>query len=378
MFDYNSTMNTIILGSFMILVLYLTYRTKSYIARIPYPFLMIYTALIFLRLCWPFDRKQAFMINIRHIYPAISSFLVTKGHWHAFHFYYYQVLAVIWIAGSILCLIRIIRNHICFSKLLKIMPKKSRDDIRKQYRNRMSASLYQRLTIIQTDYVSTPSVARIRHPVILLPEMEFSDKELEYIISHELQHIRNHDLVIQLFTELLCALYWWNPLVYLLKKVLININEIRIDSILSKNWDQQETHQYISCLLKVSQHQANTGSDQKLIAFAARQEPLVERTAYLKKDGKQKIPVLSGAILAITMFCSITCMFVPYQIPPEVESESFTIPADDSYIVKNNEGTYTLYINHEPAGTLTDPYDSAFEGIPVYQTLKEAKSHEKN
>ena len=71
-------------------------------------------------------------------------------------------------------------------------------------------------------------------------------------------------------------------------------------------------------------------------------------------------------------------MFVPYQIPPEVESESFTISADDSYIVKNNEGTYTLYINHEPAGTLTDPYDSAFEGIPVYQTLKEAKSHEKN
>lgn len=376
--DFNATMNTIILGSFMILILYMMGHKKSNMGRIPYPLLLFYITLIILRLCWPFDRKHAFVINLYHIYPIISDFLVTEIHLSSLHFRYYHVCLVIWGIGSAVYLFRILQKHIAFFKMLQVMPKKERNDIKEIFRDTISAKLYKNLTIVQTSYTSSPAVVGIKKPMILLPEMEFNHKELDYIIRHELQHIKNHDLFFNFLIELLCVAYWWNPLIYLLKRQVRDTGEVRVDSILAKNWKAEERLQYIDCLKKVCHNQAKFNSNQKLIAFVGRAEPgILERVTYLLEPSSRKFPIVSSSLLLMTMFFSITCMFTAYRIPPKIEKTTFTIPKDDSYIVKNNHGNYDLYINDKRMGTLENPYSSDLKDISLYNTLKEAQANEK-
>ena len=65
--------------------------------------------------------------------------------------------------------------------------------------------------------VSTPIIAGYIRPIIYLPDIEFSDSELYYALLHECMHYLHKDLWVKLLIEIICAIYWWNPLIYLLK-----------------------------------------------------------------------------------------------------------------------------------------------------------------
>src|SRR5205823_2978508 len=56
-----------------------------------------------------------------------------------------------------------------------------------------------------------------RRPTVLLPAAAttWSDERLRVVLRHELAHIQRSDWALQMLAEILCALYWFNPLVWL-------------------------------------------------------------------------------------------------------------------------------------------------------------------
>jgi hypothetical protein len=54
-------------------------------------------------------------------------------------------------------------------------------------------------------------------PVILLPTTagEWSADLRRQVLLHELAHIRRNDWLMQILIRLICAAYWWNPLVWI-------------------------------------------------------------------------------------------------------------------------------------------------------------------
>jgi len=54
-------------------------------------------------------------------------------------------------------------------------------------------------------------------PVVLLPSesIDWSASRRQMVVLHELAHLRRHDFVSNLIAELACAIYWFNPLVWL-------------------------------------------------------------------------------------------------------------------------------------------------------------------
>lgn len=55
------------------------------------------------------------------------------------------------------------------------------------------------------------------HPIVLLPDdvAGWSPERREAVLRHEIAHVRRHDFASQLLAELACALYWFNPIVWL-------------------------------------------------------------------------------------------------------------------------------------------------------------------
>ena len=69
--------------------------------------------------------------------------------------------------------------------------------------------------MVATPLVRSPMVAGTLHPVLLTPAGT-APKGADYMLAHELTHIKRHDVVKKLLFTLACAVHWYNPVVWLL------------------------------------------------------------------------------------------------------------------------------------------------------------------
>jgi len=86
-----------------------------------------------------------------------------------------------------------------------------------------------KVKLVVCGFISTSMLTGFFKPVILLPERNYDDAELELIFRHELIHYRRKDLWIKLLSVIAIAIHWFNPLVYLMNIALQTEGEASCD-----------------------------------------------------------------------------------------------------------------------------------------------------
>lgn len=106
--------------------------------------------------------------------------------------------------------------------------------------------------------VSVPIACGLLRPVILLPEASQSwpAERIDSAIRHEQAHIHRGDLWMNLFTELVCAAWWFHPLVWLIARRLKEEQEIACDDLVISAGIEPAT--YAEALLAAAQHSTST------------------------------------------------------------------------------------------------------------------------
>lgn len=77
------------------------------------------------------------------------------------------------------------------------------------------------ILLVTSPIISTPFIFGIHNPIIALPQISISKKELSFIFEHELCHYYKKHLQIKILLEVVTAIYFWNPFIYILKNKLI-------------------------------------------------------------------------------------------------------------------------------------------------------------
>ena len=81
-----------------------------------------------------------------------------------------------------------------------------------------------------------PVTFGLRKPVIVAPESIKHDTEkLNLVLRHELTHIAQNDFLSNIAVSLTQIVFWFHPLVHILKRELIDYREIRCDSLVLSN-----------------------------------------------------------------------------------------------------------------------------------------------
>lgn len=77
-------------------------------------------------------------------------------------------------------------------------------------------AIHHRITLMIHPDKTIPVVWGIIRHRLLLPAaaLQWSDEQLRSVLLHELAHIKRRDALVQLLTQLACALHWFNPLVW--------------------------------------------------------------------------------------------------------------------------------------------------------------------
>ncbi|OIV40863.1 M56 family metallopeptidase [Flavobacterium johnsoniae] len=81
----------------------------------------------------------------------------------------------------------------------------------------------------------------------------YSEKELESILEHEKVHSDQHHTIDVIISRIFCILFWFNPLIWLYKKAILQNLEFIADSEAAKKISDKKAYQYT--LLKITTHE---------------------------------------------------------------------------------------------------------------------------
>ena len=135
--------------------------------------------------------------------------------------------------------------------------------------------------------LATPAVFGVLRPTLLVPEdyvRTLSHVDTEHMLLHELAHLKRGDLRVHALYMLLQIVYWFNPLLWLVRRPLHRLRELSCDATVA-NLLQEQTTAYRQTLLRIAQRflARSTEPGLGLLGLLEDANPLVVRLNWLER-----------------------------------------------------------------------------------------------
>jgi BlaR1 peptidase M56/Surface antigen variable number repeat len=153
---------------------------------------------------------------------------------------------------------------------------------------------------------AVPLTVGLFHPVVILPEnwRVWPQERLDAIWTHEREHARRHDSLIQCLALLNRALFWFHPAAWWLERTLSALAEDACDDVvLAQGHNPRE---YAECLLDLARLVTRAGGRLYVAGMGMPGSFLPQRIRQIMEG--QSSPRLSSARMAcVAVVCAMTC-----------------------------------------------------------------------
>lgn len=271
------------------------------------------------------------------------------------------VLAAIWGAISAILIV-------CFVlKYVRAMRKFSTYNIRKDaqcchiFNRVLNVSKTQmKIAIRSSSDINIPISVGIFRKSIILPDQDYSDSELYYILLHEYTHFQNKDLIIKILINIYGCIFWWNPAIYLLKKDLSQILEIKCDLDVTDNMANKNKAEYLATIVTMLR---NAGAKKREKAFYGTtalvsrdyDSEIIERFQLVSAGygyNKKNVLVTGSWFFIFSLFIFLSYSFVirpdyGTSMPGAGMNPGVSKPAGNSYFIECVDDIYYVHFQEQ-------------------------------
>ncbi|WP_312430023.1 M56 family metallopeptidase [Lacrimispora sp.] len=164
-----------------------------------------------------------------------------------------------------------------------------------------------KITILCGSRLKTPLVWGIFHPKIILPGKILWDipyDELNYVLLHELAHIKRRDLLVHFIIMILQGIYWFNPVIWYSLRKMKEDCELSCDASVLATLEEEEYKKYGLTILSIIKRVHNSQPLPGAVGFAVKQNKrrIIMITQYKKTS--TKLSVLTVLCLILLTGCS--------------------------------------------------------------------------
>lgn len=209
-------------------------------------------------------------------------------------------------------------------------------------------NIKKKVKIVVHEEIQSPAIVGFFVPILILPQIYFSDEELLGVFLHELAHSYYGHSLIKAFGIIVETIFWWNPVFKRLSTETEHALEMQADAKISMILSREYQYTYLDAINKVAK---NIGV-QKLSLFSCglveenHTELIDQRFKMILEQNYTKSSNVKKLILAmltcLLFFASYTFVFQPYSEPTAQKYDDFTEVSDDAYLVEE-DGGYILY-----------------------------------
>ena len=356
-----SFLSALLWSSLLIIAIYLLRHTqfKQHFGVLSMVLLYLFCAV---RLFLPLEFPHTLIAEDDVVYPYIYN-LLTRERTMLANKSLTLVLCTVWILGFCVLLFRFARQY---RKAIR-----SVEHYAEPWDERTNTLLKQvqqqtRRTIKVQGYIATSvesafGIGVIRKRIIL-PNKDYTEAELRYVLLHEYTHFLNHDTVVKLLVTLFCIIFWWNPVVYLLQKDLEQTLEIKCDLSVARTLDEQERAAYLRTILSLMKQ---TGRKHRLPFMATAlfqadaQAEIKERFVMVMTYSAQRHRHTANAMLtgvfALLLIASYTILPQPkFEAPSSEKAGVINFDNSTAYIKQDRAGRCWLCVQNEQSIELTE------------------------
>lgn len=227
----------------------------------------------------------------------------------------------IWVSTSVSIFILKMSKYGIFALKLKRKSKKLKCDDLPNY-----------IKVRTSEFIVSPFVLGVLFPKIYLPKTDITKEETEYVLHHEMTHIKRCDALIKWIVMLAKCLHWFNPLVYFLSKEINLWCEISCDISVTKNMDNQNKKNYAFTILKLIEH-----SHKKQIlttSMASSKKILDKRFHFIKMYKKRKTAIISTFISFVILISFFTLNGLVIGIVNKEKPKTLTHSSTDGVLLE--------------------------------------------
>ena len=169
--------------------------------------------------------------------------------------------------------------------------------------------------------IYSPALTVGPKPMILLPANitdTLTDAQLAYALRHELTHYRRRDHLLMLLLRLLTCVYWFNPIVWLMKLELMKDMETACDSAVTARLNGTERREYAMTLLALFSQPCRANSVLGMALSSAEKDAERRvREVFGAHRSKAPVKILAALLSALLLACCFTtaCQPTPSQSP---------------------------------------------------------------
>ena len=187
------------------------------------------------------------------------------------------------------------------------------------------------IVLINKKGILSPAIYGITNTKIFLDEdsvKEKTDKEIQYILMHELSHYQGKDLIINFVLNLLKNIYWFNLFLYILFKRMRQDMELKADANVLKHLKPEENKEYAMTIINALKDRLYKSYEQEVLNLAGVESDTERRIYMIKFFPKFKAKPFRITIISLTLMLIIGSIFFIGNIA-KVEENYFAYDYED-------------------------------------------------
>ncbi len=208
-----------------------------------------------------------------------------------------NLFGYIWILGVVLLFgYKVIKYKVFLKNILKNSRKIHLDNIQTG-----------KIQVRVTDSVKSPFVIKWRNPVLILPDKDFTQTQLQNILVHELTHVKRHDVIYKWVVTLCKCVHWFNPCMYLIANKIEKDCEISCDEASVKSMSNTQKKSYADTILSFAFEYGRPAPF--TTSMASNKETLKNRLLAIKNSKKlPKKNTIASVVVVVVLFINFVAV----------------------------------------------------------------------
>ena len=369
----SSVLNISVFITIALMIMSVFLRKGRLVKKVGPNCLMYLLMLLIIRMFIPIEFKFADEIPLMDIYTPFYRLLETPIRFgNLLTVCIYQILLAIWIIGAVVSIMSKLVSYRKIRRYTSILPLSDTDDIKERIGNDNILDLLDNVKVAYSKEVNSPYLIGFFKPLIVLPMIDYTDEQLRYVIAHELMHAKNKDIFWKILADILCTVFWWNPIFNFLRDQLFKMIEIRNDREIIKDFDDKEIVGYLECLMNTAIHVS--GRDVIFSVSFSRSdfEELQLRMGLVSENRRysKKLQFILSVVVMAVIFVTSSFIIEPFTLPDEEEADGgVPLNSENTFLIEKEDG-YDVYVYDEYLFTTNDL--RPFWDVPIYESLEEA------
>ena len=311
-------------GSTIMILYLLSYPISKRFFPLAWRYQILKVAVIFYLI--PFSECKYYVAGIlKHLVPDLwkkiystpdfraEYSIIVYGETLLFSSNVYKVISILIICGCIAIIIfskSIIQNRREKDMYLTGSGKPINQDLEEIFSEiKRELNIKQHVRLICSEYCLSPMTCGILFPIVWFPiyKEDVDKASYQYMIRHELMHIKHHDILIKYLSLLVIALHWFNPLSFLLYYEISCIGEMCCDSNVLEGQAEDACKEYGELLLQIATRK--TTSDRKSLFMnmaSTKNSKIIQRRIREMTTKKNKTILSIASTIVICMAGAIT------------------------------------------------------------------------